>query len=188
MRFSARVTRLWSMHCFNTICNMLTSVINNTKRFLKYVKTEMTAYMIELRTFVIFLNLQYVLVDGFWNIICDVCPIKYGCDRFTYCSIVNFSSPIRGITGTNETETETEIVTARIWGRASLLNNQYSISALRWHHNERNGVSNHQLHDCFLNHLFNRWSKKTSKLRVTGLCVGNSTVTSEFHAQRSNNA
>ena len=32
------------------------------------------------------------------------------------------------------------------------------------------GVSNHQAHDCLLNRLFRRISKKTSKLRVTGLC------------------
>ena len=31
-------------------------------------------------------------------------------------------------------------------------------------------------------------SKKTSKLRVTGFCDGNSTVTGEFPAQRANNA
>ena len=31
-------------------------------------------------------------------------------------------------------------------------------------------------------------SKKTSKLRVTGLCVGNSPVTGEFPAQRASNA
>ena len=41
-------------------------------------------------------------------------------------------------------------------------------------HNGRDGVSNHQPHDCLLNHLFRRRSKKTSKLRVTGLCAGNS--------------
>ena len=35
-------------------------------------------------------------------------------------------------------------------------------------------ASNHQPHDCFLNRLFRHRSKKTSKLRVTGLCVGNS--------------
>ena len=34
------------------------------------------------------------------------------------------------------------------------------------------GISNHQPHDCLLNHLFGRRSKKTSKLRVTGLCAG----------------
>ena len=45
---------------------------------------------------------------------------------------------------------------------------------LHWRHNDHNGVSNHQLHGCLLNRLFGRRSKKTSKLRVTGLCVGNS--------------
>ena len=43
--------------------------------------------------------------------------------------------------------------------------------ALPWRHNERDGVSNHQPHDCLLNRLFRRKSKKTSKLRVTGLCA-----------------
>ena len=48
--------------------------------------------------------------------------------------------------------------------------------ALRWRHNGRDGISNHQPHDCLLNRLFRRRSKKTSKLRVTGLWVGNSPV------------
>ena len=34
-----------------------------------------------------------------------------------------------------------------------------------------------------LNRLFRRRSKKTSKLRVTGLCAGNSPGTGEFPAQ-----
>ena len=46
--------------------------------------------------------------------------------------------------------------------------------ALQWRHNDHDGVSNHQPHGCLCNRLFRRWSKKTSKLRVTGLCVGNS--------------
>ena len=45
-----------------------------------------------------------------------------------------------------------------------------------------NGVPNHQPRDCLLNRLFRRRSKKTSKLRVTGLCVGNSPLTGEFPA------
>ena len=61
-------------------------------------------------------------------------------------------------------------------------------TALQWRHNERDGVSNHQTHDCLLNRLFRRRSKKTSKLRVTGLCAGNSPVTGEFPAQRASNA
>ena len=55
--------------------------------------------------------------------------------------------------------------------------------SLQWRHNERDGVSNHQLHDCLIKRLFRHRSKKTSKLRVTGLCVGNSPVTGEFPAQ-----
>ena len=57
-------------------------------------------------------------------------------------------------------------------------------SALLWRHNERDGVWNHQPHDCLLSRLFRHRSKKTSKLRVTGLCVGNSPVTGECPAQR----
>ena len=60
--------------------------------------------------------------------------------------------------------------------------------SLQWRHNERDGVSNHQHHDCLLKRLFRRSSKKTSKFRVTGLCEGNSSMTGEFPAQRSSNA
>ena len=60
--------------------------------------------------------------------------------------------------------------------------------ALQWRHNERDCVSNHQPHACLLNRLFRRRSKKTPKLRVTGLCAGNSPVTREFPAQRAINA
>ena len=59
--------------------------------------------------------------------------------------------------------------------------------SLQWRYNGRDGVSNHQPHDCLLNRLFRRRSKKTSKLRVTGLCAGNSTVTGEFPAQMASN-
>ena len=59
---------------------------------------------------------------------------------------------------------------------------------LPWRHNERDGVSNHLRLQCLLNCLFRRWSKKTSKPRVTGLCAGNSPVTGEFPAQRASNA
>ena len=51
---------------------------------------------------------------------------------------------------------------------------------LLWRHNGCYSVSNHQPHDCFLNRLFSRISKKTSKLRDTG--------TGEFPAQRASNA
>ena len=54
-------------------------------------------------------------------------------------------------------------------------------------HNEHDGVSNHQHHDCLLNPLFRHRSKKTSKLCITGLCKGNPPVTNEFPTQRASN-
>ena len=41
-------------------------------------------------------------------------------------------------------------------------------------HDDHDDASNHQPHGCLLNRLFGRRSKKTSKFRATGLCVGNS--------------
>ena len=55
--------------------------------------------------------------------------------------------------------------------------------SLQWRHNGRDSVSNHQSHDCLLNRLFRCRSRKTSKLRPTGLCAGNSPGTGEFPAQ-----
>ena len=49
----------------------------------------------------------------------------------------------------------------------------FSIASSRWRHNGRDGVSNHQPHDCLLNRLLRRKSKKARKLYVTGLCAGN---------------
>ena len=64
----------------------------------------------------------------------------------------------------------------------------YLKKTLQWRHNERDGVSNYQPHDCLLSRLFRRRSKKTSKLRVTGFCEGNSPATGKFPAQRASYA
>ena len=64
----------------------------------------------------------------------------------------------------------------------------YIMCTLRWRHNGCYSVSNHQPHHCLLNRLFRRRSKKTSKLRVTGLCAKNSPGTGEFSAQMASNA
>ena len=61
------------------------------------------------------------------------------------------------------------------------------VMPLQPRHNERDDISNHQPRDCLLHCLFSRRSKKTSKLCVTGLCEGNSLVTSEFPTQRTSN-
>ena len=49
-------------------------------------------------------------------------------------------------------------------------------------------VLNHRRLDCLLSRLFRCRSKKTSKLRVTGLCERNPTVAGEFLAQKAINA
>ena len=59
-----------------------------------------------------------------------------------------------------------------------LLIQDYSRISLQWRHNDCDGVSNHRRIDCLLNRLSRRNSKETSKLRVTGLCEGNSPVNS----------
>ena len=74
--------------------------------------------------------------------------------------------------------------TSQIWKVAHC----FLALALKWRHNGRESVSNHQPHDCLLSHLLRRRSQKTSKLRVTGLCAENSPVTDEFPAQMASNA
>ena len=44
--------------------------------------------------------------------------------------------------------------------------------SLQWRHNGRNGVSKHRCLGCLHNRLLRRRSKKTPKIRVTGLCGG----------------
>ena len=65
---------------------------------------------------------------------------------------------------------------------------QYRLSvclvSLQW----RDSVQNHRPHGCLLNRIFCRRSKKTSKLRLTGLCAGNSPGAGEFPAQTTRNA
>ena len=76
-----------------------------------------------------------------------------------------------------------------LWMESNLgCNTSKTLQRRHNHDNEHDGVSNHQPYDCLLNRLFRRRSKKTSKLCVTGLCVGNSPGTGEFPAQRASNA
>ena len=64
----------------------------------------------------------------------------------------------------------------------------HNVLPLQWPHNEHDGVSNHQPHDCLFSRLFKAQIKETTKLRVTGLCERNSPVTGEFPTQRASNA
>ena len=58
------------------------------------------------------------------------------------------------------------------------------MTALHRRHNVGGSVSNHQRLHCLLKCRFRR----RSKLRVTGLCAGNSLVTGECPAQKASNA
>ena len=61
--------------------------------------------------------------------------------------------------------------------------NAFWIKQLLWRHNEHDSVANHQPRGCIRDRLFSRRSKKTSKLRVTGLCVGNSRTKGQFRGK-----
>ena len=93
-------------------------------------------------------------------------------------------------------------ITCYLYGQATLeLNSRFAIgllvhsllivmsltNTLQWRHNGCNSISKHQPHDCLLNRLFRRRSKKTWKLRVTGLCAGNSPGTGEFPTHMASN-
>ena len=54
---------------------------------------------------------------------------------------------------------------------------KWCMPIVQWRHNECDGVSIHLRLDCLLSRLFRRGSKKTSKLRVTGLFEGNPPLT-----------
>ena len=76
------------------------------------------------------------------------------------------------------------MIYSAVWWHTILL----KLSILQWRHNGRDGVSNYQPLDCLLNRSFRRRSTKASKLRVIGICKGNSPVTGEFPAQMASNA
>ena len=80
------------------------------------------------------------------------------------------------------------ITTYRYHLYTQLLERGNTRNPLLWRHNGQDSISSHQPHDCLLNRLFGRRSKKTSKLRVTGLCAENSPGTGEFPAQRASYA
>ena len=77
-------------------------------------------------------------------------------------------------------DTQSAVTCTKLWPN-------YIMNSLQWRHNERGCVSNQQRLHCLLSCRFRPRAKKTSKLRVTGLCAGNSPVTGEFPAQKASN-
>ena len=114
---------------------------------------------------------------------CTKPSVQYYVKKYTWwCHTMSTLSALLTFCVTSRTPEQSRLPSA---GEASL---KTIGKSLQWRHNGRDGVSNHQPHDCLPKRLFRRWSKKTSKLRVTGLCAGNSRVTGEFPAQMANNA
>ena len=78
------------------------------------------------------------------------------------------------------------------WGKCNTMSVEQhlrlylKLKTLQWRLNERDGASSHRSLDYLLEPLVR--SKKTWMLRVTGICEGNSPVTSEFPTQNANNA
>ena len=79
----------------------------------------------------------------------------------------------------NSNESSNVRISGPLWGKSHLSDskpqnivtcNHKNMPSLQWRHSERDGLSNHRPIDSFLNRLFRHRSKKTSKLRVTGLC------------------
>ena len=72
--------------------------------------------------------------------------------------------------------------------RSPVESHQKGPVTFQWRHNECDEASNHQPYECLLNSLFRSMSKKTLKLRVTGLGTGNSPETDEVPTQMASNA
>ena len=85
---------------------------------------------------------------------CVLCPYESWYDAVFWFTVTNFS--------------------VKFTFHENFCTAQFQYYALHWRHNDHDGVSNHQPRGCLLSCLFGRRSKKTSKLRVTGLCAGNS--------------
>ena len=120
-----------------------------------------------------------------------------GCCCSLFCTIINSSHNINHIVTwqwhvhqdecTQCLSQSISVWLILLWGKL-YVHHQVLHQPLQQRHNEHDGVWTRQPHDCLLKHLFRRGSKKTLQLHVTGLCAGNSLVTSEFPAQMASNA
>ena len=141
-----------------------------------------------------------VILNMFIKIPCSYCCLKYflgNCSRFSsrepHSYHINVGSCNGLVPSDNKALTESMLI--QLCHMSSLGHTEIShlyvsleVVTLLRRHNGCDGISNHQHYDRLLNHSFRRRSKKTSKLRVTGLCAGNSPVTGEFPAQRASDA
>ena len=109
---------------------------------------------------------------------------RYFSNAFNWNQIFVYWFKFRSITFLRVLSAGNILDYARVWRHSKWQGQMTS----QWRHNGYDGVSNHQPRHCLLNRLFGCRSKKTSKLRVTGLCARNSPGTGEFPAQMASNA
>ena len=104
--------------------------------------------------------------------------------RYVFAHCLNHSlSSSRWYRGSHEIKRLLCLLKSATAQQQNMCNQSARAFPLQSRHNERDGVSNHQPHDCLLNCLHRRRSRKAYKFRVTGLCAGNSPLTGEFPAQ-----
>ena len=104
--------------------------------------------VIVLLNHIVIIFIWWIFTNIPW-VIFVILNVSFGDDKIDVSSLIF-------ITSTNQISA----YLSKLYTRLSL--------TLRWRHNERDGVSNHQRLECLVNRLF-MWSKKTSTLPVTGL-------------------
>ena len=109
------------------------------------------------------------------RVICHV--VRMICDHFFIFVSISHYSHIRRFVITRAPSYFTCGKTSNITKREPWAN-----VSLQWHHKRVRWLINHRRIYCLSNRLLRRRSKKTSKLRATGLCDGNP-VTDGFPSQ-----
>ena len=109
---------------------------------------------------------------------------KYMRKLMTHVSIWYVKNPYRSLVMFNYTiQNIYRAATPKSWlliGCPEMTMGELHSTSLQWRHNERDSVFKSPASRLFINRLFRRRSKKTPKLRVTGLCEENSLGTGEF--------
>ena len=112
------------------------------------------------------LSMTWIAVGNFdhnikyWFII-----VMIFCDKNYLCDIILKYWPSEFCDNSKKTQNLIcRVFQNSLWAKVTLL----------WRHNMRHNGRHQKPDDCLFNLSFRRRSKKTSNLRVTGLCVGNS--------------
>ena len=119
----------------------------------------------------------------------STCPTGNLCWNITWQFVAMWIA--RQVSPENYVSSNTSTNLCIIWcicARIKSSQNWDILITLQWRRNGRDCVSNHQRLDCLLNRLSRHRSKKTSKLRFTGLCEGNPPGTGGFLSQWASNA